>query len=84
MCSRTTCRKCGKPTWSGCGQHIEIALKGVLKGDRCQGHANDPKEPGFFSRIFGKKQNLLFKVGLEDDESDSDHRIWWARGYEAC
>jgi hypothetical protein len=55
MCSRTTCRKCGKPSWSGCGQHIEIALKGVAKSDRCQGHANDPKEPGFFSKIFGKK-----------------------------
>jgi hypothetical protein len=34
---------------------IEIALKGVSKQDRCQGHANDPKEPGFFSRMFGKK-----------------------------
>jgi hypothetical protein len=55
MCSRTTCRKCGKPTWSGCGQHIEIALKGVSKSARCQGHANDPKEPGFFSKMFGKK-----------------------------
>ena len=54
MCSRTTCRKCGKPSWSGCGQHIEIALKGVAKKDRCQGHANDPKEPGFFSKLFGK------------------------------
>lgn len=55
MCSRITCRKCGKPSWSGCGQHIEIALKGVAKKDRCQGHANDPKEPGFFSKIFSKK-----------------------------
>jgi hypothetical protein len=55
MCSRTTCRKCAKPTWSGCGQHIEVALKGVSKADRCQGHANDPKEPGFFSKMFGKK-----------------------------
>ncbi len=54
MCSRTTCRKCGKPSWSGCGQHIEIALKGVAKQDRCQCHANDPKEPGFFSKLFGK------------------------------
>ena len=56
MCSRTTCRKCNKPTWSGCGQHVEIALKGVAKSDRCQGHANDPKEPGFLSRIFGGKK----------------------------
>ena len=56
MCSRTTCRKCGKPTWSGCGNHIEQALKGVQKSDRCQGHANDPVEPGFFAKLFGGKK----------------------------
>ncbi len=55
MCHKTTCRKCGKATWAGCGQHIEIALKGVSKADRCQGHQNDPKEAGFFSKLFGKK-----------------------------
>ena len=59
MCSRTTCRKCNKPTWSGCGNHVEIALKGVAKKDRCQGHANDPKEPGFVSKLFGGKKPLL-------------------------
>ena len=56
MCSRTTCRKCQKPTWSGCGQHIEQALAGVAKKDRCQGHDNDPKEPGLLSRLFGGKK----------------------------
>ncbi len=55
MCHKTTCRKCGKPSWAGCGQHIEIALKGVPKAERCQGHQNDPKEPGFLAKIFGKK-----------------------------
>ena len=55
MCHKTTCRKCGKPTWAGCGNHVEIALKGVPKAQRCQGHQNDPKEPGFFSKMFGKK-----------------------------
>ncbi len=54
MCSRTTCRKCGKPTWSGCGNHVEQALKGVAKSDRCQGHTKDPVEPGFFAKLFGK------------------------------
>lgn len=51
MCQAITCRKCGKPTWTGCGQHIEEALRGVPKKDRCQGH-----EPaaGLFARIFGR------------------------------
>ncbi|EQC38395.1 hypothetical protein SDRG_04106 [Saprolegnia diclina VS20] len=35
MCSRTTCGVCQKPTWSGCGMHIESALRGVDEADRC-------------------------------------------------
>jgi len=31
-------------------------LAGVAKKDRCQGHQNDPKEPGLFSRLFGGKK----------------------------
>lgn len=36
MCSRVTCRSCGKPTWSGCGNHIEAALRGVPHDERCK------------------------------------------------
>jgi hypothetical protein len=35
MCSKVMCRKCNKPTWSGCGEHIEEALVGVALEDRC-------------------------------------------------
>lgn len=35
MCQRITCKKCGKPTWTGCGKHIEEALKGVPVAQRC-------------------------------------------------
>lgn len=35
MCSRITCHRCGKPTWTGCGQHIDDALAGVAEADRC-------------------------------------------------
>ena len=35
MCSRSTCSKCSKPTWAGCGRHIESALAGVPEADRC-------------------------------------------------
>jgi hypothetical protein len=55
MCSRTTCRKCGKPTWSGCGQHIEQALAGVPKNERCQ-CADEPaaSRGGFLSKLLGR------------------------------
>lgn len=36
MCRKVTCEKCGKPTWAGCGLHIESALKDVPKEDRCK------------------------------------------------
>lgn len=55
MCSKVICKSCGKPTWSGCGQHVEEALRGIPKSQRCQGHADEPVEPGFFSKLFGKK-----------------------------
>jgi len=55
MCQQVTCRQCGKPTWAGCGQHIEQALAGVPKAKRCQGHEAEKKEPGFLAKLFGGK-----------------------------
>ena len=46
-----TCKKCGKTTWAGCGQHVSQVMAGVPKSDRCEGH---PDEPGFFKRLFGR------------------------------
>jgi hypothetical protein len=30
MCRRVSCTQCGKPTWTGCGQHIEQVSSCVL------------------------------------------------------
>lgn len=56
MCSRVTCRTCSKPTWSGCGNHIEQALAGVPKSDRCQcgSGASGAASGGFMSRLRGR------------------------------
>jgi hypothetical protein len=35
MCHEIACATCGKPTWEGCGEHIEYALKGVPLDQRC-------------------------------------------------
>jgi hypothetical protein len=35
MCSPARCRKCGKATYKGCGQHVEQVLAGVPKEQRC-------------------------------------------------
>ena len=52
MCRAVTCKTCGKATWSGCGRHVDQALAGVPRSNRCPGH---PKEesPGFLGRLFG-------------------------------
>ena len=39
MCRAVTCRKCGKTTWAGCGQHVSQVMAGVPASRRCAGHA---------------------------------------------
>jgi len=57
MCRAVTCKKCGKTTWAGCGQHVDQVMRGVPSASRCRGHQNDPPaaKSGFFSRLFGGK-----------------------------
>lgn len=35
MCRRVTCERCGKPTYAGCGMHVEQVLGDVPKAERC-------------------------------------------------
>jgi hypothetical protein len=36
MCAEVTCKQCGRPSWKGCGQHVELVLGHVAPEDRCQ------------------------------------------------
>lgn len=54
MCSLVKCKTCKKPTWSGCGEHIEEALAGIAVGDRCQGHIGEVKKVGLLKRFFSR------------------------------
>lgn len=36
MCRRVDCRKCGKPSWAGCGAHVEQVLGNIPPADRCR------------------------------------------------
>ena len=36
MCRRVDCSKCGKPTFAGCGAHIEQVLGDVPREARCR------------------------------------------------
>ena len=58
MCSRTTCRECGKPTFAGCGMHVEQVLGDVPKDERCKCRESQSQGqtlssawlPGFFRK----------------------------------
>ena len=53
MCRAVNCRKCGKTTWAGCGQHVDAVMRGVPSSDRCRGHQDEPST-GFLSKILGR------------------------------
>jgi hypothetical protein len=36
MCQRITCSSCGKPSYAGCGRHIETVLGDVPPDARCR------------------------------------------------
>jgi hypothetical protein len=54
MCQAVTCRKCGKTTWAGCGQHVDQVMRKVPASQRCPGHPRSSAS-GFFSRLFSGK-----------------------------
>jgi len=45
MCRRVECRKCGRPTFAGCGMHVEQVLGDVPAAERCRCREEKPKEP---------------------------------------
>ncbi|MEZ5234255.1 MAG: hypothetical protein AB7W59_19950 [Acidimicrobiia bacterium] len=36
MCRRISCSRCGKPSWAGCGAHVEQVLGDIAPADRCR------------------------------------------------
>jgi hypothetical protein len=36
MCRRVDCPKCGRPTYAGCGAHVEQVLADVPRVARCR------------------------------------------------
>ncbi|HEX4460819.1 MAG TPA: hypothetical protein VIA18_22725 [Polyangia bacterium] len=36
MCRRISCESCGKPTFKGCGDHVEQVLGGIPLAERCR------------------------------------------------
>ena len=54
MCRAVTCKKCGKTTWAGCGQHVDQVMSRVPRADQCPGHDQDAPQPSWWKRFFQK------------------------------
>lgn len=58
MCRRVECSSCGKPTFAGCGMHVEQVLGDVPAEQRCRcreqvsAAADTPHGRSFLDRIF--------------------------------
>jgi hypothetical protein len=44
MCRRVECSKCGRPTYAGCGMHIEQVLGNVPPAERCRCQSKEKEE----------------------------------------
>jgi len=64
MCQRVQCSKCKRPTFAGCGMHVESVLRDVPKAERCRCREEAQKasgaggqqsgDGGFFAKLFGR------------------------------
>ncbi|MGA0185579.1 MAG: hypothetical protein ACO321_07710 [Ilumatobacteraceae bacterium] len=36
MCRQVECNRCKRPTWAGCGAHVEQVLGHIPQAERCQ------------------------------------------------
>jgi hypothetical protein len=45
MCRLVECRKCGRPTYAGCGAHVEQVLGHVPPAERCQCREERSEKP---------------------------------------
>ena len=60
MCRRVECSRCARPTYAGCGAHVERVLADVPADQRCRCReekanpsSKSPRKRGFRS-LFGK------------------------------
>ena len=53
MCQRITCRKCGKPSFAGCGRHVESVLGDVPVADSLPRPRVGEQHVGWLRRLAG-------------------------------
>jgi hypothetical protein len=57
MCRRVECAQCGRPTYAGCGAHVEQVLRDVPAAERCRCRDDKATAPAllpWLRSLFGK------------------------------
>jgi len=54
MCQRVTCSSCGKPSFVGCGRHVEQVLGDVPAEKRCKCRESKRAEWGSFGGLIDR------------------------------
>ena len=57
MCRRVDCSRCGRPTYAGCGAHVEQVLGNVPPAERC--HCREAKPTGNDTRSQAPRRSWL-------------------------
>lgn len=60
MCRAITCTKCNRPTWAGCGAHVEQVLGHVPAAERCQCRSEQTERTSGNGGGLGKAIRSLF------------------------
>lgn len=58
MCRRVVCSGCGRPTFAGCGAHVEQVLGDVAHDDRCKCREQGEGDPPARSRDQSQSSRL--------------------------
>jgi hypothetical protein len=55
MCQRVKCPSCGKPSFVGCGRHVEQVLGDVPPAERChcREESKDAPKASLLAKLFG-------------------------------
>lgn len=64
MCRRIRCEQCQKPSFAGCGKHVEVVLKDVALEDRCQCASEAKKAAGQACNDVSVSQPTAAQVAL--------------------
>jgi hypothetical protein len=63
MCQRIECSDCGKPSFAGCGRHIESVLGDVPTSERCRCRATSASPPAPADGAAGGLKRFLGLLG---------------------